>query len=219
MEESKSKSKIRIIRAYFSGIEKRDKKKEILRNLSSQLAEKGMQYTQMRLPVSKITPKIEEDLKSKIEAHILNAKIRLAGEEDFEIILDLYNKAWMTSREPYSRLTFESLKYIYNYPDTKIFIAKLYGIDVAFMILDLEGTEKEFGVISALAVLPRFQSKGIGKVMGLFAWSYFNQLSVKELRCEVHEKNLVSFNFIKSLGFQEFDKKIYKIKDFQTIEA
>jgi len=55
--------------------------------------------------------------------------------------------------------------------------------------------------------------------MGLFAWNFFKILDFKELRCEVHEKNIVSYNFINSLGFEEYEKKIYQKKEFQAIEA
>jgi len=152
MQHPKSKFKKRIIRAYFSGLEKKGKNREISRDFSSQLAEKGMQYTQMKFLV---------------------AKIRLAGEEDFEIIINLYNKAWMTSREPYSRLSLESLKYIYDYPDTKIFIAKLYCIDVAFMILDLEGTNKEFGGHFCSSSTSSFSKQGNRKSNGSICVEFF----------------------------------------------
>ncbi|MFW9971534.1 MAG: GNAT family N-acetyltransferase [Candidatus Odinarchaeota archaeon] len=126
--------------------------------------------------------------------------------EDLERVLNLYNHSWITSRESFSRLSIESLNSIFNHRDTKIFIAKLFGIDAGFMILDLEGENNEYGVIAALAVLPKFQSKGLGKVLGMAAWEYFKSKGIKELRCEVYPKNIVSTNFIKSLGFEEYDK-------------
>ena len=47
------------------------------------------------------------------------------------------------------------------------------------------------------------------------AWNFFKEKKgVKELRCEVFTENLTSYNFIKSLGFEEFDKKTYKSEDF-----
>ena len=219
MSKLKNSLKKNQLRRIFSGLEKRSSISEKSDNFDNILIEQGMKYIQMRLPVNKITPDFERKVKSMIEPHILNAKIREATERDFESILNIYNKSWLTSREPFSPLTIESLKNLYGYKDTKIFIVKLYGIDAGFMILDFEGTKNEYGIIAALAVLPRFQGKGLGKVMGIAAWEYFKHKSVKELRCEVYFNNKVSYNFIKSLGFEEYYSKIYKKEDFQPIEA
>jgi len=48
------------------------------------------------------------------------------------------------------------------------------------------------------------------------AWNHFKKKGVKELRCEVFKDNKVSFNFIKSIGFEEFARKTYKSQDFYT---
>ena len=219
MSKSKNSLKKNQLRGIFSGLEKRSSISKKSDNFDKILIEEGIKYIQMRLPVNKITPNFENKVKNTTEPYILNAKIREANEEDFESILNIYNKSWLTSREPFSPLTIESLKTIYGYKDTKIFIARLFGIDAGFMILDIEGYQNEYGIITALAVLPRFQGKGLGKVMGVASWEYFKHKSVKELRCEVYFKNNVSYNFIKSLGFEEYDSKIYKREDFQPIEA
>ena len=120
----------------------------------------------------------------------------------------------MTSNEPYSPLSVDSLKILYNDPLITILIAKVYGMDAGFVILDFEGSKKEYGIIAALAGLPRFQRKGLGKILGMAAWNFFKQRSVKELRCEVHIDNKISYKFIKSLGFEEFDRLVYQKEDF-----
>ena len=99
--------------------------------------------------------------------------------------------------------------------ETVILIARVYGSDAAFIILDFEGPNNQYGVIAGLGVLPRFQRKGLGTVIGMAAWNFFKKKKgVKELRCEVFTENLTSYNFIKSLGFEEFDKKTYTSGDF-----
>ncbi|MHA1274891.1 MAG: GNAT family N-acetyltransferase, partial [Promethearchaeota archaeon] len=72
----------------------------------------------------------------------------------------------------------------------------------------------EYGIIAGLGVLPRFQRKGLGKILGMAAWDLFKKKGVKELRCEVYIENKSSYNFIKSLGFEEYEKKVYKMEDF-----
>ena len=151
----------------------------------------------------------------KVEANFLHAKIRSATREDLESVVYLYNRSWMTSSTPYRGIEVDTLKKILDYPETTILIAKVYGIDAGFVILDLEGPNKEYGVIAGLGVIPRFQRKGLGTVLGMAAWKHFKDLGIKELRCEVYHENKTSHEFITSLGFEEFGEKVYKSEDFQ----
>jgi ribosomal protein S18 acetylase RimI-like enzyme len=54
--------------------------------------------------------------------------------------------------------------------------------------------------------------------LGMAAWNYFQQKNIKELRCEVYVENKASYNFIKSLGFQEYETKTYRMEDFHLDE-
>ena len=211
MTESKISLKKRKVRSFMLAFEKKDKTEEEIEN---ELATTGMEYIQMKLPVVNITPEFEEMLTEKVERNILRAKIREAKVEDLESVQALYNRSWMTSNTPYSSITLNSLKTIFEYPETIILIARVYGSDAAFVILDYEGPNNEFGIIVGLGVMPRFQRKGLGTVIGMAAWNYFKKKGVKELRCEVYKDNIVSYNFIKSIGFEEFARKVYKSEDF-----
>ncbi|MFW9952438.1 MAG: GNAT family N-acetyltransferase, partial [Candidatus Thorarchaeota archaeon] len=146
--------------------------------------------------------------------NILKAKIREATKDDLDTVVFLHNRSWMTSSTPFSPISHETIKKIFEYHDTKILIARVYGIDGGFVILDFEGKNKEIGIICGLGVLPRFQRKGLGTVLGIATWDYFKKRGVKELQCEVYKDNKVSFNFIKSLGFEQYDIKVYKAEDF-----
>ena len=212
MSDPKISFKKKQIRSFFLTSDRADISKDVLED---ELLTTGMTYIQMRLPIEKITAKFEEDIKVKVERNILKARIREATENDLESVVYLYNRSWMTSCTPFSPLTLESLKNLYEYPEIKILIAKVYGSDSGFVILDLEGPNKEYGLIAGLGVLPRFQRKGLGTVIGMAAWNYFQKKGIKELRCEVYKENKVSYNFIKSLGFEEFGTKVYKREDFE----
>ncbi|MFX0174862.1 MAG: GNAT family N-acetyltransferase [Candidatus Hodarchaeota archaeon] len=211
MSGSKLNLKKKQIRSFFLGYDKREKANQII---EGELATKGMEYIQMRLPVEKITFEFEERLRNKVEKNVLKAKIREAKEEDLESVMYIHNRAWMTSNEPFSPIDLNSLRVIFNYPETIILLARVYGNDAAFAILDLEGEKREYGIICGLGVIPRFQNKGLGTVVGMATWNYFKKKGVKELRCEVYRDNRVSYNFIKSLGFEEYDVKLYKSEDF-----
>ncbi len=178
------------------------------------LIQSGLRYIQMRMPLEKITPEYEAKLKEKVEKHVVQAKIREAKEEDLDRIVYIHNRSFMTSGENFMPLTIDAMRELFNLPDVKIFIGKVYGMDSAFVILDFEGPNKEYGVIAGMGVLPEYQKKGLGKVLGIAAWNYFRQKNVKELRCEVFFNNKTSYYFIKSLGFEEYETKVYKMDDF-----
>jgi len=204
MSNSKLNLKKRKIRSYFLSVDKKDQKEEV----------ESLEYIQMKLPVSDITSELEEELTKKVKSNILRARIREANEEDLPSVKYLYDRSWLTSQTPFSAISVSSLKTIWEYPETIILIAKVYGSDAGFAILDCEGENQEIGVIAGMGIIPRFQRKGLGTVIGMAAWNYFKKKGIKELRCEVYKGNTVSYQFIKSIGFKEYDKKTYKREDF-----
>ena len=206
--------KRKALRTYFLHIEEDSQKGEVS-ELQREILEKGMVYLQMRLPIDKITKDFENSLKEKIEHKIFHASIREATKNDLTSVQDIYNKAWLTSNTPFRPIEKDTLKKIFNDPDTVFLIAKVYGIDGGFVILDFEGDNKEYGVIAGLGVLPRFQGKGLGTILGLAAWNYFKEKGLEELRCEVYKDNQKSYKFVKGLNFEEFGKKIYRKEDFE----
>lgn len=223
MSQSKLEHKKRInlkkrkIRAYFLSIETKKKHKVEVDKVAEELYQDGMVYIQMKLPVEKITNEFEKNLKEKIEHNIVQANIREATKSDLESLKYIYNRAWLTSNTPFRPITKTDLQKILEYPETVFLIAKLYGSDAAFLLLDFEGENKEFAIIAALAVIPRFQRKGLGSVLGMASWQYLKEKfpNVKEIRCEVYKDNKVSYSFIKGIGFEEYGKKVYKKEDFE----
>jgi len=205
--------KKKAVRSLFLSFNKEEKTKD---DIDNELLTSGMKYIQMKLPVEKITREFEAEISSKIEHGVIKANIREASLKDLETVVYLYNRSWMTSCTPYNPITIETLKKIANYQETVILIARVYGTDGGFVILDLEGPNKEYGIIAGLGVIPRFQRKGLGKILGMAAWNHFKTIGVKELRCEVYHENKASYNFIASLGFEEFGEKVYRSEDFNV---
>ena len=212
--KKKLKLKKRALRSYFLHIEK-DSRKDKITDLQKKILDNGMVYLQMRLPIEKITKEFENTLRDKIEKKIYRANIREAELKDLSIITDVYNKSWLTSSTPFKPIKRETLKQIFNDQNTVFLIARVYGSDGGFVILDFEGEHNEYGVIAGLGVLPRFQGKGLGTILGMAAWNYFKEKGLKELRCEVYKDNQKSFNFIKGLNFEEFGRIVYRKEDFE----
>jgi ribosomal protein S18 acetylase RimI-like enzyme len=209
--------KKRKIRAFFLSIEKKKERKESIDDKAEELYKDGMVYIQMKLSVKNITNEFEEALKEKVEHNILKANIRKAQKEDLESLKNIYNRAWLTSNTPFRPITKSDLLKIVEHPDTVFLIAKVYGIDAAFVLLDFEGEHNEYAIIAALAVLPRFQRKGLGKILAAYVWNFIKQNydNIKEIRAEVYRDNKVSYSFIKGIGFEEYGKKVYKKEDFE----
>jgi len=206
--------KKRALRSYFFHIEK-DSGKDKITDLQKQILNNGMVYLQMRLPIEKITKEFENSLREKIEKKIYRANIREAEFKDLSIITDIYNRSWLTSSTPFRPIQRGTLKKIFNDPNTVFLMAKIYNSYGGFVILDFEGENNEYGVIAGLGVLPQFQGKGLGTILGMAAWNYFKEKSLKELRCEVYNDNQKSFNFIKGLNFEEFGQIVYRKEDFE----
>jgi len=218
MTQTKFDLKKKRIRALFLTIETKLKKKQEIDQIQEKVIQEGMAYRQMRLSVEKITENFENSLKEKIEKNFLRSSIRKATEKDLHALKDLYNHAWLASNTPFRPIEVDSFRKIYSDPKTVIFIAKVYGMDVGFTILDFEGPINEYGIIAGLGVLPRFLRRGMGTVLGMAAWNFFKEKGVKELRCEVYKDNEISYSFIKSMGFEEYDVKVYRKEDFEIEE-
>ncbi|MHA1671408.1 MAG: GNAT family N-acetyltransferase [Promethearchaeota archaeon] len=213
MVESRISLKKRMVRSLFLSFEKKIKPEEVI---ESELSKTGMKYIQMRLPIEKITKQYEDKIKKKIETNIYQAKIREANLKDLKMVTEIYNKAWLTSKTPFRPIEKETLKTIFQHQDTVFLISRVYGIDAGFVIIDLEGDNKEYGVIAGLGIIPRFQRKGLGTILGLAAWSWLKEKGIKEIRCEVYKDNQASYQFIKGLQFEEFGEKIYRKEDFEV---
>ena len=175
----------------------------------------GLSYIQMKLPTEKITKEFEQSLKEKISHNILRAKIREATIEDLETVRYIHNRACLTSNTPFSPITLEGIRDVFKISSTKIFIARVYGQDAGFLITDLEGENDEIGVIAGLGILPRFQRRYLGTILGMHSWEYFKKQKIKELKCEVYVDNMASYKLIKGLGFEEYDRITYGTEDFE----
>lgn len=184
------------------------KLKSIFHKLSTQLkslGNKDINYIQMRLPVSRITPEFEKSLKDKVAHNILRAEIREATMEDIDSLIILHDLAWHSTPMPYRPL--DKKRIVQNIDDEDIIflIAKVEGKDSGFALLYFTGSNKNIGVIAGLGILPQLQNKGLGTMLGLATWNYFKTRGVVELRCKVYIDNKASYNFIKGLKFEEYD--------------
>ena len=209
MPRSKLDFKKERIKEFFDAL--KAKKESEIDDVEKEIIRTGMVYIQMKLPISNITERFEESLKKSIEQNIIQAYIRVATVDDLASVMNLYNKSWLTSNTPFRPIQIESLKAILGDPDSKFLIARVYGKNAGFAILDFD---EEIAVIAGMGVLPRFQRRGLGKILGLAIWNYLKEKNIQVLECEVYNDNQASYAFIKGLGFKEYGKVVYTRADF-----
>ena len=161
-------------------------------------------FIQLKLDIDNITKEFEDIIKERIKQKGNTPNIKHANFTDIPSVLDLYNRSFITANTPLERITIDYLEALHDIPEVSIYIAKVYGLPAGFMILDFEGINHEYGFITALGIIPKFQRRGVGLALGLRAWNHFRERSVKELRCEVYYRNENSIGFLKSLKFQEY---------------
>ncbi|MFX0093365.1 MAG: hypothetical protein ACFFBD_16555, partial [Candidatus Hodarchaeota archaeon] len=120
---------------------------------------KNFSYFQMRLKTKNITPEIENRIKNRV---IKSVKIRQAMIDDIPTLVEIYNQAFLFSKEPYSPISINQMKRVFNFNSTIVLIASLYGIDIGFIVIYFEGENSEVGIISCLGILPRWRGRGVG---------------------------------------------------------
>ncbi|MFX0011277.1 MAG: GNAT family N-acetyltransferase [Candidatus Hermodarchaeota archaeon] len=188
--------------------------KKLFNRTFDELLERNPNYIQMRLPVRKITPEFEKMLRSKVEHNIFHAEVREANMNDIDCLIKLHDVAWHSTPMPYKPLNRESITKMLKDPNIIFLVAKVDGNDRGFALIYYTGEEKEIGVIAGMGIIPEYQRKGLGTILGLATWDYFKQKGVFELRCKVYKDNEISYNFIKGLGFEEHDDGFTQWKIF-----
>jgi ribosomal protein S18 acetylase RimI-like enzyme len=184
--------------------------------LQAQIQEKSIQetpeqlcdycYLQMRLDVINITPQYEKKL---AQYRLQSMKVRIATEQDLSELTKVYNRSFMTGTDPYSPITQEHMQKIME-PPREIIVALGYGKILGFIILDFEGEDEICAIICGLGTDPAWRRRGVGKYLGYEAWNHIRDRNIREIRCEVYEKNLASISLIRSLDFEEYGQKCYK---------
>ncbi len=163
-------------------------------------------YNQMKLNVEQTAKLYQNEID---EYRLSGIKVRKAEKKDLTIIVSLYNRSFMNGADPWNPGTLRQFEEIMALPFTAILIGSTYGEDIGFIITALEGENLDIGFICGLGVDPRWQRRGFARFLCIASWDYFLQKKIKEIRCEVYEKNNISYKLIKSLHFEEYGKKSY----------
>jgi len=169
-------------------------------------------YYKMRLKLSEIREEIFPLLKKKFERieHLIKFR-EFDSRFDKEILMNIYNRAFLTSPDPFRPLTINELDDI----DSTIFFIKLYGLDSGFISISIEESDQgeKIGLIPIMAVLPERQRRGLGSALALKAYDFLKNKDIEFVECEVGEDNLASFLFVKFIGFKVYGKEVIKFEN------
>ncbi|MBD3408012.1 MAG: GNAT family N-acetyltransferase [Candidatus Lokiarchaeota archaeon] len=127
--------------------------------------------------------------------------VRKLVHDDLESFVDLYNRCFLASPDPFCPINLEQAKKL----DTEgIFVAELWGKLSGFIACFVEKEEDSvYGEITGIGVLPSRRRKGIATALIKRASKYFLDAGVEEVYCEVYEENTPSQMLIMAYGFEQ----------------
>jgi len=124
---------------------------------------------------------------------------------DVEEFVDLYNRCFLASPDPFCPLTKEQAEQL---NPEGIFVAKL-GVKLAGFIACFVEKQSDsiYGEITGIGVLPSRRRKGVATALIKRASEYFLESGVDEVYCEVYEENLPSQLLIQTYGFKQVGRR------------
>lgn len=124
---------------------------------------------------------------------------------DVEEFVDLYNRCFLASPDPFCPLTTEQASKL---DPEGIFIAKLWGKIAGFIACFVEKKEDSlYGEITGIGVLPSRRRRGVATALIKAATQFFLDSGVDEVYIEVYEENIPSQMLIHAYGFVEVGRR------------
>ncbi len=131
--------------------------------------------------------------------------VRNLRRDEMEGFVELYNRCFIASPDPFCPLTLEDAK---NLDTDGIFVALLGGDLAGFIACFVEKDEESvYGEITGIGVLPSRRRRGIATALIQRASEYFLEAGVEEIYCEVFEKNRPSRLLITAYGFKQVGRR------------
>ncbi|MGQ4912090.1 MAG: GNAT family N-acetyltransferase [Candidatus Thorarchaeota archaeon] len=132
-------------------------------------------------------------------------KIQRFDPTEVEDFVDLYNRCFLASPDPFCPLTVEQAQRL---DPEGIFIAKMWGKSVGFIACFVEKKEDSiYGEITGIGVLPSRRRRGVATALIKQATEFFLDSGVEEVYIEVFEENIPSQMLIRAYGFREVGRR------------
>jgi ribosomal protein S18 acetylase RimI-like enzyme len=144
-------------------------------------------------------------------------KIHQFDMSEVEEFVNLYNRCFLASPDPFCPLTPEQAKQL---DPEGIFVAKLWGKLAGFIACFVEKqSESNYGEITGIGVLPSRRRKGVATALIKKASKYFLDSGVDDVYCEVYEENLPSQMLIQAYGFVEVGRRNIPMQAGSPVES
>lgn len=125
--------------------------------------------------------------------------------KEIEDFVDLYNRCFLASPDPFCPLTSEEARRL---DPEGIFVARFAGKLSGFIACFVEKqTEPIYGEITGIGVTPNRRRKGIATALIKRATQYFLDAGVDDVYCEVYGENIPSQMLIMAYGFKEVGRR------------
>ncbi len=144
-------------------------------------------------------------------------KIHQFEMEDVEEFVNLYNRCFLASPDPFCPLTIEQAQQL---NPEGIFVAKLWGKLAGFIACFVEKQSASiYGEITGIGVLPSRRRKGVATALIKRASEYFLNSGVEEVYCEVYEENIPSQLLIQAYGFEQVGRRDIPMQPTDTVDS
>lgn len=131
--------------------------------------------------------------------------VRGLERNDLPEFVDLYNKCFLASPDPFCPLTTEEVQKL---DFEGVFVAEMWKSLAGFIACFIEEDEESiYGEITGIGVLPSRRRKGVATALIRCASEYFIDAGVEEVYCEVFEENKPSLMLIQAYSFVEVGKR------------
>ncbi|MHA1906841.1 MAG: GNAT family N-acetyltransferase [Candidatus Thorarchaeota archaeon] len=131
--------------------------------------------------------------------------VRLIERDDIPEFVDLYNRCFLASPDPFRLLTIEEAE---NLDFEGVFVADMWENLAGFIACFVEKDgDSKYGEITGIGVLPNRRRKGVATALIRQASEYFIDADIDEIYCEVFEENTPSKMLIQAYGFKEVGKR------------
>jgi ribosomal protein S18 acetylase RimI-like enzyme len=136
---------------------------------------------------------------------------------EIESFVDLYNRCFLASPDPFCPLTVEEARRL---DPEGIFMAKLGGNPAGFIACFVEKqTDSIYGEITGIGVLPNRRRRGVATALINRAAKYFMEAGVAEVYCEVYVANIPSQMLISAYGFKEVGRRDIPLQASEKAES
>lgn len=131
--------------------------------------------------------------------------VRGLKREEMSEFVDLYNRAFLASPDPFCPLTEEDAE---KMETEGIFVAEMWDSLVGFIACFVE-KEKDsiYGEITGLGVAPNRRRRGVATALIRKSSEYFIDAGVEEVYTEIYEENTPSLMLVQAYGFKEVGRR------------